>query len=255
VVRLFDANDELVEEIDTFDTDVVYEGVTMPAGSPLVAAAHGSGKIRGTKELRRLAMVMAMALEPADPVVYARHWVDEPFDALGGQPANVLLVPTIGDQGVTISSGLALARAAGLVNWRQVDQRYGMTPDQWLVDREVARAIEAHGPWTDATGAPCLFDPDDLDAGTDGTGAPSDAPLRATRESSRGITALRLPYPQTTGKHGFAEPDPSRPFDVALFVVNQTAMYFASGGTELRDDVCFGSDSCSDIPQVDWEVE
>ncbi len=255
VVRLYDADGQEVEEIDSFDTDVVYEGVTMLAGSPLVAAAHGSGKIRGTRELRRLAMVMAMALEPADPVVYARHWADEPFESLGGQPANVLLVPTIGDQGVTISSGLALGRAAGLVDWQQVDDRYGMTPDQWLVEREVARAIEAHGPWTDVNGSPCLFDPDDLDEGTDGTGAPSDAPLRATRETSSGVSALRLPYPQTTGKHGFSEPDPSRAFDVALFVVNQTSQYFLTEGTVLRDDVCFGSDSCSDIPVVDWEVE
>ncbi|MBM4366073.1 MAG: hypothetical protein FJ102_07645 [Deltaproteobacteria bacterium] len=255
VIRLFDAEGDLVEEIDTFDTSVVYEGVTMPAGSPVVAAAHGSGKIRGTKELRRLAMVMAMALEPADPVVYARHWVDEPFEALGGEPSNVLLVPTIGDQGVTISSGLALARAAVLVDWQQVDDRYDMTPDQWLISREVARAVEDYGPYTDVNGAPCLFDPDDLDEGTDGTGAPSEAPLRATRETSSGITALRLPYPQTTGKHGFSEPDPSRAFDVALFVVNQTSFYFASGGTELRDEVCLGSDSCADIPPVEWEVE
>lgn len=254
-VRLYEADGTLVETIDSFDADVTYEGVTMLAGSPLVAASHGSGKLRQTPELRRLAMVMAMALEPADPAVYGPHWFEEPFEALGGKQANVLLVPTIGDQGVTISTGIALGRAAGLVDWQNTDPRYGVTRDQWLIDHEVLRAIESYGPYTDSTGQPCLFDPDDLDEGTDATGAPSETPMRATRTTSSGVSALRLPYPQTTGKHGFSEPDPSKPFDVALYVVNQTALYFKSGGTELRDDVCLGSDSCADLPVIDWESE
>lgn len=254
-ITLRDGGGETVATIEELDVDVVYEGVTMPAGSPVVAASHGSGKIRSTPELRRLAMVMAMALEPADPAVYGQHWFLEPFADLGGAPANVLLIPTIGDPGVSISTGIALARTSGILDWQTVDERYGMTDDAWLIARQVPRAAEAFGPYTDVNGAPCLFDPDDLDEGTDGTGAPSEAPLRLTVETDAGVSALRLPYPQTTGKHGFNEPDPSQAFDVALFVVNQTALYFKSGGTELRDDVCLGSDSCPDLPVIDWESE
>jgi hypothetical protein len=253
-ITIRDATGATVDTIDSFDQDVVYEGVTMPAGSPLIAASHGSGKIPRSPDLRRLAMVTAMALEPADPAVYAPHWFEEPFAALGGKATNVLEVPTIGDQGVSISTGLTLARTAGLLPWDTVDDRYGETPDKWLIEHEVNRGIENYGPYTDVNGAPCLFDPDDLDEGTDETGAPSETPLRLSVETDAGVSALRLPYPQTTGRHGFNEPDPARPFDVALFVVNQTALYFQSGGTELRDDVCLGSDSCADLPPVDWET-
>lgn len=244
-----------VAVIDRYDTDVVYEGVTLPAGSPVVAASHGSGKIRSTPEIRRLAMVMAMALEPADPAAYGPHWFLEPFEDLGGEPANVLLAPTIGDQGVTISTGLSLARVSGLLDWQDVDPRYGMSRDRWLIEHEVYRAVEAYGPYTTPDGAACLYDPDDLDEGTDGTGAPTESPMRATRHTHAGVSALRLPYPQITGKHGFNEPDPSNEFDVALFVTTQVATYFQSRGTELRDDVCMGSESCADIPRVEWETE
>ena len=40
--------------------------------------------------------------------------------------------------------------------------RYGMTIDQWLIDRQVVRGTEEFGPYTCADGNPCLFDADDL---------------------------------------------------------------------------------------------
>ncbi len=250
IIDIFDADDQLVTRIDSWEEETLYEGVTMEAGSPLVAASHGSGHIRGTPELRRLVMAMALVTEPADPIAYAPHWFEEPFGLLGGQPANVLLMPTIGDQGVSISTGIAIARAAGLVEWRQVDDRYGMTPDQWLIDRKVVHGLEEYGPYIDAEGNPALFDPDDLDQGTDGTGAPSEEPLRATVETRAGESALRLPYPQTTGRHGFNGADLSEPFTVAVFAANQISTYFASKGEQLRDDLCMGTETCDFLPEI-----
>ncbi len=250
VITLYDADGNLVERIDSWQQDTLYEGVTMPAGSPLVAASHGSGHIRGTPELRRLAMATSMALEPGDPISYAPHWFEQPFDLLGGQPANVLVMPNVGDQGVTVSAGLGIARAAGLVERHEVDERYGMTVDQWLIDRKVLHGLEAFGPYTCDDGNPCLFDPDDLDEGLDGTGAPSDAPLRATLQTSRGTTGLRMPYPKTTGLHGVEPPDPDREFDTVIHLANQVAWYFATSGQELIDDPCLGANDCDFLPPL-----
>jgi hypothetical protein len=250
VITLYDAQGSEVARIDTFQEDTVYEGITYPAGSTLVAASHGLGHVRGSPDLRRLVMATSLATEPADPISYAPHWLLDPFPALGGKPANILVQPTIGDQSVSISAGIALARAGGLVEVHEVDERYGMPVDRWLVEREVLHGLEAYGPYVDGAGLPALFDPDDLDEGTDGLGAPSEAPLRATVESSSGVSGLRLSYPVTTGMHGFEEPDPARPFDTAIFVGSEVAYFLWSGGTELRSDLCMGTDTCADIPPI-----
>ncbi|MEQ1569098.1 MAG: hypothetical protein ABMA64_25905, partial [Myxococcota bacterium] len=250
VLTVYDASGAEVARIDSFEADTVYEGVTYPAGSPLVAASHGLGRVRGTPDFRRLVMATSVAMESGDPISYGPHWFLEPFEALGGKPANVLLQPGIGDQAVTISAGLALARAAGMVEIHEIDPRYGTTPDQWLIDHKVLQGLEGFGPYTDAAGYPALFDPDDLDLGADGSGVPSETPLRATLQTESGMSGLRLSYPRTTGMHGFDSPDPTRPFDTAIYVGTSVSWYLASGGLDLRSDPCMGSESCDDIPPV-----
>jgi hypothetical protein len=248
VVRLYDADGALVAEIDAWEEAVLHEGVTMRAGSPLVAGSHGTGHIRGTPALRRLAMVLAAVLEPGDAISYAPHWFLDPYPELGGQAADVLLVPTIGDPIVNINTGIALGRAAGLVDWTAVDERYGSTVDQWLIDRRVVQGLAEHGPWTDDAGNAVLFDPDDLDDGTDGLGAPSDTPLRSTVDTSAGVSGMRLPYVSTTGSHGFGLPNPALPFDVNTFAITQISWYLATG--ELRDDACMADGSCDFLRPV-----
>ncbi|MFN7144973.1 MAG: hypothetical protein ACK4YP_14445, partial [Myxococcota bacterium] len=95
------------------------------------------------------------------------------------------------------------------------------------------------------------FDADDLDQGLDGTGGPSDAPLRVAVETSSGTSALRIPYVRTTGTHGFAIPEPDRAFDTATFATMQIASYFYENGTIVRDDLCLEDASCAWIPQID----
>ena len=251
VLRLYNSDDELVAEYDTWAEDVTHEAVLMPAGSPLIAGSHGLGHIRGTPEYRRLVMVTAMAMEGGDPIAYAKAYNLQPFEELGGKPVNTVVMPTPGDMVVAINGGIALARAAGYIDRHNIDERYGMTQDAWLIDRQVVRGIEAYGPWTDDDGNPVLFDADDLDNGTDELGAPSDAPLRATITTSSGVSGLRLPYVKTTGTHGFTLPNPSLAFDINSFGINQITRYFQTQGQELNDDPCLATWSCDFIREME----
>ena len=214
VITIDDANGDELYTFDTFEEDNTFESVTYLAGSTLVAASSGLGKIRAAPGTRRLMMVVAMAIEPGDPISYAPHYVNEPFEVLGGKPANVMLVPTPGDMVVSINSEISLARAAGFIDRHTIDPRYGTTVDQWLIDRQVVRGLEQHGPWKDSAGNPILFDADDLDNGINEFDEPSDAPLRITLETDAGISGVRMPYVNPTGSHGFGTPDASLEFDI-----------------------------------------
>ena len=151
-------------------------------------------------------MMVAMVIEPGDPISYAPHYMLDPFPELGGQPTNVMLVPTPGDMVVSVNSEISLARAAGFIERKEIDPRYGMTVDQWLIDTQVVRGLEEFGPWTNNAGEPILFDPDDLDNGTNMYDEPSDEPLRATYETSAGVSGMRIPYVNPRGSHGFTTP-------------------------------------------------
>lgn len=254
-VTLYDATGALVQTLSTFEEDVEIEGVTIAAGAPLVAGNHGSGHIRGTPQVRKLAMVLASALEPGDAISYAPHWFEEPFEALGGNPTNVLAVPTPGDMIVCINTGIALSRAAGLVDYTTIDDRYGMTIDRFLIETEVIRGLAAYGPWASkVTGESVLFDADDLDDGQDGTGAPSDIPLRITVDTPAGQSGMRLPYASTTGSHGFGLPEPSADFDINNYALNQIAWFLGTFGQELIEDPCFEDGSCDFFRPFDEEA-
>ncbi len=244
-ITVTDAAGREVAVIDAFETEVLHEGVTMEAGSPLVAASHGSGLTRQTPRFRRLVQILALAAEAGDPVAYSGHWFEEPFAALGaGAPRNVLMMPTIGDDVVPIATGIALARAAGFIETEEVDGRYGTTVDRWLVDRSVLHGYEELGPYTNEDGAPVLFDPDDLDDGTDGTGAPSELPLRSTVETTSGVSGLRIVYADPEGSHGWGLPDPEAAFDTNTYATMQAAWYLATRGQELIEEPCFETADC-----------
>ena len=247
-VTVWDSSGTQVAEIDSFEVESSFEGVTYLPGSPLVAAAEGLGHLRGSPSLRRLASFTGMIIEGGDPISYARAYIEEPFESLGSEPRNTLIVPTPGDMIVAVNAEIALARAAGMVDYENIDPRYGMTVDQWLVDTEVIRGLEQFGPWTDVNGAPALFDPDDLDNGTDQYGAPSNAPLRVTIPTTSGVSGMRIPYVDPNGSHGFGLPNPSLDFDINSFSVHQIARYFQTRGQVLTDDPCMADHSCSWLP-------
>ena len=250
-VRLETVDGTVTHTFKTWESSVTFQGVTYPAGSRLVAAAEGMGRIRSSPELRRIGFVFSAILEPGDAISYARTYTEEPLEGLDGGFRNVLIMPTPGDSIVNINTGIALARAAGWIDDTVIDDRYGMSVDRWLIDRKVVQGLEEHGPYVCANGNPCLFDADDLDDGTDETGATSDAPLRVTvGEQGVAISALRMPYASMTGSHGFVTPRPDDAFDVPTFATMQMASYFFHDGKELSDDHCLEDASCSWIPQM-----
>lgn len=245
-IEIVDANGQTVAVLDHFEQEVVHEGVTMARRSPLVAASWGLGLRRGSPELRRLVTVLGIAIEPGDPIAYARRWDEEPFAA----PKNVLIHLTAGDTLVPISAGIALARAAGLVDYRTIDPRWGSTADRFLIDHEVVHGIEEFGPFSDTAGNPILFDADDLDQGTDGTGAPSDMPLRSSRPTPGGVSALRILYVSPRGSHAYFLPDNRDAFDWSLFSAQQMSWYLATGGREVSDHPCLATRDCPFLPPL-----
>jgi hypothetical protein len=238
----FTAMDELT--MDTFETDIIHEGITHPAGSPLIALSFGSGYIRGTPDLRRVATVFSAILEPGDPIAYSPMMFERPFEALGSQAVNVLHMPNTGDNIVSINTGISQARAMGLVKNDVVDERYGSSVDQWLIDRQVVRGIEERGPWTCSNGQPCLFDADDLDEGINMHGEPSDIPLRATVDTARGQSGMRIGYPKPGGAHGFNEPNADDPFEPIVYVAGLIAGYVHFDGEHVPTDICLADMSC-----------
>jgi len=229
---------------DTWETDVSHEGVTFPAGSPLIAGSSGLGHIRSSPRLRRIVGTLAMVTEPADPIAYAPHYVDEPFEELGGAATNVLVVPTIGDEIVPCAAGIAIGRAARYWGLDQMHGTSGLTVDQWMVDRQIIRGDERWGPYEDKRGGKVLFDADDLDNGINQWNEPSDEPLRITMDTTSGVVGMRLPYVSPRGSHGFNFPRPDWHFDMHTFMDLQLATYSMSSGQILSDDPCLEDASC-----------
>lgn len=229
------------QRLDTFPQTTVFQNVVYPEGAPLAALTTGWGLKRQTPRFRRFIGLAQMLLEPADPAIFATHYQQDPLEFPYEDPqfrdgtTDALIVGTVGDQTVPINTGLAHARAAGLINTRGYSSAHDRTHNQFLVDSFVYEGIS----WLDRfpSHPDTLFDADDLDRGAFRT---PDAvhPLRATVETDSGISALRLPYLNPQGAHTFNVPQPDRPFDVPSFMTNQVAWYLAHEGDRLSDDPC-----------------
>ncbi len=141
--------------IDRFQQEVTFQGVTWSAGSPLVVLEEGLGFARNHPDLRRFLGIAQHAVDPADPGAWAAHIRAEPIDVsydpyTTGGNTRVLMMPTAGDVRVPPDTGVAMARAAGVLGswirdpdrygpeygWRALyapDERMGMSPDDFLV--------------------------------------------------------------------------------------------------------------------------
>lgn len=89
-----------------------------PVGSPLVAPQEGLGMKRQTPEFRRLIAITQAALDPGDPVNFARAYFLAPLPDLDGKPMparGIVTFDTAGDPLVPNASGHSFARAAGAV--------------------------------------------------------------------------------------------------------------------------------------------
>jgi hypothetical protein len=181
---------------------------------------------------------------------------------------------TLADETVPIATGINLARAAGVIDHRNVDPVYGMTQNQLLARHHVIEAIESQNYFLRD---PCHYDPrftnfdiDDLSRGNHPDDLPRLGkiarppecasatapamcattcaelpPLRATVRKDHGVSALRIPALNPRGQHAIDLPDPSATFDPSTFVLNQIGLFLSSNGRELSDHVCLAKDDCS----------
>ncbi len=268
--------------IDTFERDVKFQGEDYAKGSPLVFLQEGHGFRRGSRELRRLTSVAQIAVDPGDPVNYARY-IHDPLDLPpdGKVHKNMLLILTPGDMNVPINTGLALARTSGLWDPMAIDPRYGMSIDELLRTTHAPVGLDTIA----AFGADAcryhpgnvVFDLDELSQGLDAEQGPHLSsvvrppicqsepesalcqtsceplpPLRQTVEKPWGTSGLRMPYIEPTGIHGIDLPNPSLDFDYSRFEIRQIGWYFTTLGHDLADDTCLASPTapCAFLPDV-----
>lgn len=254
VIEIWDAGMENQKHsIDSFGLDAVYENIVYPEGSALAALREGFGQQRQTPDLRRFIGLAQHLVDAADPAVYGPTYQKYPLqypyetnpDFQSGE-TNMLYIPTSGDSAVPVATGYAMARIGGVLDYRRLDSRYGMTANQYLIDNYAYEGVYWLDRFPEYPGA--LWDHDDLDRGNftserypeRGTDPNPDArnPLRATVEFDSGVSAMRVPYHSVRGNHSIFLPEPEFGFDIDSFMANQIAHYFSTNGTELSDDAC-----------------
>ncbi len=267
-ITVYEGNSETVKEtIDQWQTDAIWQGARFLPDTTLVALANGHGKKRQTPDFRRFFYLASMLLEPGDPIAYSRHYAIDPFDfdydprvkdGSFDAGSNMLFIPSIGDMNVPVNTGIANARAAGAIDYWNTDTPWGMTENDVLIRNRVIEGTERTNRYQveneEGELRSVLFDVDDLNHGSPRFGEPNleGPPLRATKtgpELNNYVVALRLPYSDDHGSHGFDLPDPSLPFDIGTFMVNQIGYFCITNGEILSDEPCLEDNSCSFLPE------
>jgi len=247
--------------IQQFAYPLTYRDFEIAAGDDLIALEDGYGFQRGTPTMRRFTAIAQMAVEPADPAIYAVHYATDPLEfredgrEFTKRPTHVLNVVTIGDANVPVNSGVNIAKVGGFVEIFEPDPRYGKTPNRVLIDEGVIEGI----PWRETRGeawGPVLVDVDNISNSTnttpmdpagavDGRLAPRlDPPLRLISPTigatDGGQSGVVLPMSdERRGAHGFSPPGlTSGDFDVGQFMEHQIGWFFRTRGTEVRFDPC-----------------
>jgi hypothetical protein len=182
----------------TFTEPFTFAGISYAAGSPLVALSRGFGLNRNTPDLLRLMQLAQTVLEPADPINYVNHYATDllaarvsPTAARGfvAGPLNALFVTPAGDTEVPTSTGIALARAAGLVEINRPDPAYGISDDQVLIRGGVVEGIAATDRFDDPAGGVFAALPQHVVCDTSGGSCGGDVLLDPTGYSCDGAAA------------------------------------------------------------------
>jgi hypothetical protein len=239
--------------VQTLGEEVVFHGRKYPQGSALLALGDGFGLRRNSPETRRFHAIAQVILDPADPVNWAPYFEQRTLRYAQGEQVRTraLVINTIGDMNVPMSTGAAISRAAGFVPWARRDPRHAKTPNQVLIDTGALEAVEGKGRHRNAAGQPVLMDLEHLALigdGTDGFDVPRlSPPLRLVGPSERagGQSGTLFPFVHPTGRHGFDPPDPNAHFDLGSLMANVLGRYVQSRGTILSFEPC----------QVDWSCE
>ncbi|MBK6920131.1 MAG: hypothetical protein IPH07_22215 [Deltaproteobacteria bacterium] len=233
------------------------------AGGELVALAEGFGLDRNTPSLRRFMSLAQMVVDPTDPGVLSRYLGSEPFEYPNLHQrtgAKFLIVSTVGDMNVPASSGLTVARAAGVVDYLHPDPAWGVPANQVLIDTHTAEAVNKlrRYPYLDVPdnenvrgllGLDESFgahvDVANFSNGADiwGDNIPRlDPPLRPfSRTDTWGndlgsMSGAAFPYAVPQGQHGFALPGEMT--DWAIQICKET---YGSSASQCAPDVIVGS--------------
>jgi hypothetical protein len=286
--------------VATFEREVVFQGSRYAEGQALVALQRGLGFQRNSWQFRRFMGLAQHGIGPADPAVWAARTFLEPvphdYDSTW-RPGRtrVLDMPTAGDPQVPVNTGISMARARGVLGswlrdparppeegWRElfaVDDRYAVSPDQYLVDRFVYEGVGRLQRYGDNPVNPnVIFDVDDVSDGTatwscgpsDWSGPsengcpeevvgqevffgvphpPAGEALRHDRKRSPedpAHDALRVPVLRPAGQHGIYNAQPFRAFDADAFMVNFTTRFLGTAGRNVRHEA--GCDCSASAP-------
>jgi hypothetical protein len=170
----------------------------------------------------------------------------------------MVVVNTIGDMNVPVATGVAVARAAGMLDLFSADPRYGKTTNRALIDNGVLEGVERTHRFQNSKGEDVLMDIDHFSAlSGDGTQDLFDVPrlnppMRLVKHSDRvgGMSGVIFPMVVPTGRHGFDTPDPSLPFNLGAVMLNMLGRYLQTDGEELHMDSCMESSTCSWVPPM-----
>jgi hypothetical protein len=189
MVEVFDGETgTLIARVDTFGFEEAFQGTLYQPGMPLVALQEGLGYQRNTPEFRRFIGIAQTAIGSADPGVWASHYFLDPLDSSYDPNAairrtRVLVMPTVGDNNVPVSTGVALARTSGLLGswvrdesisaefgWRELfvpDPRYGRSVERELEARFVVEGDHRFERFPDVDfNREVLYDIDNVSDGT-----------------------------------------------------------------------------------------
>lgn len=275
-----------IATIEEWQFASTFQGEDIVEGESLYSVTEGLGLRRANPELRRFQGLGQLIIDLGDPANYARHALAEPLKFGTGEETgtHTLVITSMGDMNVPVSSGITFARAAGLVDYLRSDARYGKPVNQELIDDHTGEAAYNLARYTDPAGNPVHLDVENFSQGTDMWGAAIPRKEKPYRigfdrvDSLGGMSAAIFPYTVPEGQHGFDQPgemtdkfrkqckaactmmgsedpcgcDGQKTFDIGLFMFHMVGRYFASGGTFLDADLCQSADDCTGKPWA-WE--
>ncbi len=267
-----------IATLETFGEEITFQAGTFAAGSPLVSLQEGLGLERGTPDLRRFLGLGQLVLDGADPAVFAKHLQRLPlkFPGKGDQTGtHALIVTSVGDMVVPAAGGASIGRAAGFIDYKSIDPRWGKSQHQVLVDTYTLEGVHNLGRFRDPAGNGVHMDIEDFGHGEDlwtGLIPRLDPPFRAYGpDSLGGISGSIFPYPTPEGQHGFAFPGAqidtlrarcaaacpagqdcgcatATTFDVGSFMFGMMGEWIESGGMTLNPDLCHSRRDCPGVP-------
>lgn len=243
---------------DALTAEVPFQGVVHPVGEPLTALGDGYGLRRQTPEMRRFMGLAQLIIERGDPVnwvPYAERWN---LDYATGERVRtrMLVVNTVGDPAVPVATGSALARAAGFLEFKEKDARWGKTPNRVLIDNGTLEGTERFYGHLNSLNQNVHVDVENFAAisgDDDKFEVPRlNPPLRLVKKSERlgGYSGVLYPMISPRGRHGFGLPNSSDPFDTGAFMVNLVGRYLSTNGEAFALEPCLAKSACAWLPQA-----